>query len=83
MSNMTQIVGIGAGGHSRVVIDILRLVGRFEPIGLLDSDSRLWGSDVEGVKVIGGDSELPRLLKQGVTHAFNGVGSTSGHDPFG
>ena len=78
---LKSVIGIGAGGHSRVVIDILRLVGRFEPIGLLDRDPELWGSHVEGVPVVGNDSMLPQLLKQGISHAFNGVGSASDTGP--
>ncbi len=77
MSDAKQIVGVGAGGHARVVIDILMLAGSFVPICLVDKDRSLWGSDVEGVRVIGDDSELPRILDRGVGHAFNGVGSTS------
>ena len=70
-----QIVGIGAGGHSRVVIDILRLAGDFEVVGLVDADQELWGTVVDGVRVVGDDLHLPELYSSGVIHAFNGVGS--------
>ena len=76
MSGLRCVVGIGAGGHSRVVIDILRMAGEFELIGLLDIDRELWGKMVDGVPVIGDDARLPELRRQGVAHAFNGVGST-------
>lgn len=80
-TNKKRIVGIGAGGHSRVVIDILRLSGGFELAGLVDADRALWGAVVDGVRVVGDDRELPLLRRQGVSHAFNGIGSTADAGP--
>jgi len=70
-----RVVGIGSGGHARVVIDILQMMGGFEIVGLLDRDTSLHGQVVLGVPVIGDDSMLPDLRAQGVTHAFIGVGT--------
>ena len=78
---MKQVVGLGAGGHARVIIDILRLSGEFDLIGLLDPDPALKGSLVEGVPVLGGDDQLPHLYRRGVTHAFIGVGSIGDTGP--
>ena len=72
---MMRVVGIGAGGHAKVVIDILRLMGGHEIVGLLDADKALWGTDVLGVRVLGDDSFLPQLYEQGIREAFIGVGS--------
>ncbi len=72
---MIRVVGIGAGGHAKVVIDILRAMGGYEIVGLLDADKRLWEKEVLGVRVLGGDDLLPKLYEQGIRDAFIGVGS--------
>ena len=74
---MIEIIGIGAGGHAKVVIDILNIMTGYELIGLLDSDQTLWGTRVMGVEVLGDDSLLDQLHREGVGLAFIGVGSTS------
>ena len=78
---MMRVVGIGAGGHAKVVIDILRLMGGYEIVGLLDADKELWGTDVLGVRVMGDDSRLPQLYEQGVRDAFIGVGTVGDTQP--
>jgi len=72
----TQVVGLGAGGHAKVVIEILRFSDSFELIGLLDPKETLWGTDVLGVPVLGGDHLLPDVYKRGVRGVFVGVGAT-------
>jgi UDP-perosamine 4-acetyltransferase len=78
---MIRVVGIGAGGHAKVVIDILRLMGGYEIVGLLDADKELWGSDVLGVHVLGDDSLLSQLYGQGIHDAFIGVGTVGDTQP--
>lgn len=75
---MRRVVGIGAGGHARVVIEILRLAVGFEVVALVDIDRDLWGREVDGVPIVGDDPQLPEMLRKGVGYAFNGVGGTSG-----
>ncbi len=72
---MTPAIGIGAGGHAKVVLSILKLLGGFEIIGLLDSNRGLWGTHVMGIRVAGGDDLLARYYSDGVRHAFIGIGS--------
>lgn len=74
---MTRLVGLGAGGHARVVLDILALRGGWETICLLDNDRSLRGSVIGGAEVVGDDDLLPTLVASGFTHAFIGVGSSS------
>lgn len=69
---MIQVVGIGAGGHAKVVLDILRLMNEYRVIGLLDPNCV--GESVGGVPVLGGDELLPRLRAEGVAAAFIGAG---------
>lgn len=72
---MVRVVGVGAGGHAKVLIEILRLMGQMELVGLLDRNEGLWEAEVLGVRVLGGDQLLPALYSQGVHRAFIGVGS--------
>jgi len=70
-----RVVGLGAGGHARVVIEILRAMGGFEIVGLLDSNAALHGSKILDVPVLGGDELLGRLRGQGVNRVFLGLGA--------
>lgn len=79
---MTEhLVGLGAGGHARVVVEILRLVGQYEIIGLLDQNADLHSTDVFGVPVLGSDDMLPEMRNRGVTSFFIGLGSSSDLQP--
>ena len=70
-----QVVIIGAGGHGRVVLDILRAAGQFQPVGFVDADTRLAGTKVGGVPVLGPTNILPKLRQQDrVTHAIVAIG---------
>lgn len=76
---MIPVIGLGAGGHAKVVIDILQLMGGFDIRGLLDP-RRDAAVDELDVPVLGDDSLLPALVAQGVRSAFLGVGGTNGTD---
>jgi UDP-perosamine 4-acetyltransferase len=76
-----RVIGLGAGGHAKVVIDILRLMGGCELGGLLDPNRELWGTAVLGVPVLGDDALLPTLQRQGIRHAFVGMGSSGDTGP--
>lgn len=73
---MIKVVGLGAGGHAKVVIEILRLMDQVELVGLLDAKEALWHTEVLGLPVLGGDHLLPQLYRQGVRQVFIGLGST-------
>lgn len=70
-----SVIGIGAGGHAKVVIDILRVMGSFEIVGLLDSSPQLKGKSVLGLLVLGDDSLLSDLARRGLADFFLGIGS--------
>ena len=78
---MIRVVGLGAGGHAKVVIEILRASSDVEVVGLLDIREALWGTAVVGVPVLGGDRLLPELRAQGIEHVFIGVGSRGDMEP--
>src|ERR1700690_996650 len=73
---MISLVGIGAGGHAKVMLEILRLGPACRLVGLLDRNRELWGKEMAGVPVLGGDELLDKLRADGIHHAFIGVGST-------
>ncbi len=60
-----NVVIIGAGGHGKVVLEILRLAGRHNVAGFIDADPLRVGEHVSGVPVLGGVNLLPRLRRQG------------------
>lgn len=76
----TKIVGLGAGGHAKVIIEILLAQANLEISVLLDVDPRLWGSKQMGIPVIGSDDLLPGLFESGIRQAFIGVGSLGEND---
>jgi len=69
------VIGIGAGGHAKVLVEILRAMGIFQIQGLLDANPELHGSTVLGVDVLGDDTMLEDLYSQEITKAFIGIGS--------
>lgn len=71
---MIKIIGLGAGGHAKVLLEILQLEATYEFVGLLDPRRELWDSKVMGVSVLGDDNLIPELRARGVTHAFIGLG---------
>ncbi|MBW2003584.1 MAG: acetyltransferase [Deltaproteobacteria bacterium] len=59
---MEDILIIGAGGHSRVVINLLQSVGGFRIVGVTDSKKDLWNKEIsKGIKVLGDDTLLDRF----------------------
>lgn len=78
---MIPVVGFGAGGHAKVVIEILRSMQEYEIVGLLEAQQRLWGTKVLGVEVLGDDSMMAELKERGINHAFIGVGTVGDAQP--
>jgi UDP-perosamine 4-acetyltransferase len=68
-------VGFGAGGHARVVLEVLTACADRRVVGLLDNDCRLHGTTCFGVPVLGADDLIASVMAQGVTEFFLGVGS--------
>lgn len=67
-----RIVLLGAGGHSDVVRYTIARAGRYEVVGLVADPPHAAAPDVP---ILGDDSVLPRLLAQGIAHAFVAVGA--------
>lgn len=71
---MQPLLIIGAGGHGKVVLDIVRAAGQFEPVGFLDADPALAGKSCGGLPVLGSATLLPKLRAQGTRHAIVAIG---------
>jgi UDP-perosamine 4-acetyltransferase len=69
-----DVILIGAGGHGRVVLDILRAGGVHNPIGFLDADPELAGQSINGVPVLGQINLLPKLKTQKIRGAIISIG---------
>lgn len=78
---MVSIVGLGAGGHAKVVLEILQNDPNNKIMGLLDIDTALHGQSLLGIPILGADDLLENLVEQGLTHFFVGLGSIGNTQP--
>lgn len=69
-----DIVIIGAGGHGKVVLDIVQCAGEHRVVGFVDADPSLQGMKVSGVFVLGAMNHLLKLKQQKVRGAIVAVG---------
>jgi UDP-perosamine 4-acetyltransferase len=71
MADDLGLLIVGAGGHSKVIIELARATG-IEPAGLLDPAPT--GSHVLGVPILGGDNLASELFSAGYKAAFVALG---------
>ena len=76
-----RCVIIGGGGHGAVLIEAAQACGDIDPVCVLDSDAKMWGGQLLGVPIKGGDELLPTLLADGITTFLIGVGGTGDNVP--
>ena len=73
---MEKIVLVGAGGHCKVIIDIIKSINRYDIVGITDKTYVLGEEKlVLDIPIIGDDSILVDLYNTGVKHAFVCVGA--------
>lgn len=63
----------GGGGHGKCVIDLVRAVGGYRIVGVVD-DHRTVGESVLGMPVRGGRSALAGMRAEGIDLAANALG---------
>ena len=68
----TSILVYGGGGHGKALIDLLRSLGNYRIVGILDDG--LPPGSIMDVPVLGGGEMLPELYAQGIHLAINAVG---------
>ena len=69
----TALVIYGGGGHGKALIDLLRTLGTYHLVGVVD-DGFPAGTAVMGLPVLGGREALADLYARGVRLAVNAVG---------
>lgn len=75
-----DLVIVGSGGHAKMCIELLKHVGTFNVVGIIDNHLEP-GSTVHQLPVLGSDATLSTLRSQGLTLAVNGVGTRKGCGP--
>lgn len=71
---MERIIIVGGGGHARVLLNIVKLSGQYEIIGILDPHLNV-GQHISGIPVLGNDDLLEGLYKKGIKNACIAIGS--------
>jgi sugar O-acyltransferase (sialic acid O-acetyltransferase NeuD family) len=72
---------LGAGGHARMLLDILLVTPGVRVHGMLDPDRQLRGTSSFGVPILGGDELLSDMASQGVDSFVVGVGGVGDNRP--
>jgi sugar O-acyltransferase (sialic acid O-acetyltransferase NeuD family) len=72
-----KVVLFGAGGHGRVVADILAALPGVEVVGFLDDDPGRQGQVVGSLPVLGGTARLAELRTRGVTGGIVTIGGNT------
>ncbi len=70
-----RAVIIGAGYHSKVVLEAVWALNAYDVIGLVDP--KPLAPSLGGVAVLGGDELMPKLRDQGIRIAVLGIGDNS------
>lgn len=70
---MPSIVIIGAGGHAKVLLDLVRCKGFFSVAGVVDPKAPS-GPGWDGIVYLGDDSVLSDLRHRGISHAAVALG---------
>lgn len=76
----SEIIVVGAGGHAKVCIELLREMGEQVAFCIGNSDST---EKCLGVKVLNGDGHLARLHSEGYYKIFVAIGSNKLRDSLG
>jgi acetyltransferase EpsM len=74
-----SLVIYGGGGHGKSIIDIVRILGKYEIAGIVD-DELPPGTEVMGIEVLGDGQILPELIAKGIHSAINAVGGVGDVD---
>ena len=77
MPDQSPLLLIGASGHSRSLLALLKRHGRFQPVGLVDSFQRA-GAEVDGLPILGGEADVPSLCRlYDVQHLLVAIGDNA------
>jgi sugar O-acyltransferase (sialic acid O-acetyltransferase NeuD family) len=71
--NPTSIIIYGGGGHGKTLIELIRAMGVYQIVGIID-DGIDKNSEILNIPVLGGNEMLPVLYSSGVHLSVNAVG---------
>jgi sugar O-acyltransferase (sialic acid O-acetyltransferase NeuD family) len=77
LGSKRKVLGLGAGGHARVVLDAIRESDEYDVIGLIDFSDSTTGELVDGVEILASEAHLEKFYRLGIKHVFNGIGGIS------
>ena len=77
MKAKEKLLIFGAGGHAKVVIDVIEQQGRYEIAGLLDDDAQSKGSRFFGYAVLGTRANLAALHSDELRLAIVAIGDNA------
>lgn len=63
-TSLKRVLILGAGGHGRVVLDILVQAGRHQIVGFLDNNPAILGRRIDGLPVYGATGDLQRFARE-------------------
>jgi sugar O-acyltransferase (sialic acid O-acetyltransferase NeuD family) len=63
MNKESSLILIGGGGHCKSCIDIIRSIGKYQIIGILDIPEKI-GEQIEGYPIIASDDKIQELANQ-------------------
>ncbi len=78
MKAKEKLIVFGAGGHAKVVIDIIEQQDSYEIAGVLDDDVKRKGSRFFGYTVLGSRADLSGLRSAQLRHAIVAIGDNAG-----
>jgi UDP-perosamine 4-acetyltransferase len=71
---MDDVIIAGAGGHGKVVLDVLLAARRYRPVGFIDANPSLTDSYIGGLPILGSANALPMLRRQRIRRAIVAIG---------
>lgn len=79
--NKSEIIILGAGGHSKGVIESILAQGVYSIRGLTAPANETSTEHVLGYSILGDDSLIPSLLSSGLDHFIVGLGGVGNNAP--
>jgi acetyltransferase EpsM len=70
-----RLVIVGAGGHGRVMADVVREQGEADLVGFLDDDDALVGVAIDGAVVLGSAQDVALIDRLDASHFLPAIGS--------
>ena len=70
-----EVLLVGAGGHARSLLEVLRQQRGVSVLGILERDREKWGQTLAGIEILGADDRIT-TFDPGRVQLVNGLGST-------